>query len=182
MIQSILYSFLRSLQSGRMLKYFMLTSFFLIFGVLFVRLDGINRKLKTSEKITIPLKNYRIIRKQKNKEDEKETLPGKGKVGSAGVVDFKKAYLGKILSIINKEKRYPSYEKRRGFEDKVTLTLTILPSGSISQWKILKKSSYPGFNTEAKRMMNAVLFPAFPEELNMKEITIRFSIIFRMEE
>jgi|GEM_PF-2696119 len=113
-------------------------------------------------------------------EVEERTVQGKGKT-SGGTNDWKKIYLSRLLRAINEEKRFPSYEKKKGFEDSVKVSLTILPSGRVKEYRLVQESRYPGFNMEARRIIREAVFPTFPEELDMDEITISFSMDFKLE-
>lgn len=129
---------------------------------------------------TIPLKNYKFKKSAQDNENEEKIETGKGKAGG-GTKDIKKAYLNDILRTINSNKRYPAYEKRKQFQDSVTIVMTLKPDGQISSYRLIKKSKFPGFNNEARRIVESSVFQKFPQELDIDDLTIRFSIHFNLD-
>ncbi len=173
--------FLRQIHSGNSLKFFVWPVAVIIGLLLFSKTGFTNVQGKNRERITIPLKSYHYVEVPNPEEEvEERTVQGKGKT-SGGTNDWKKIYLSRLLRAINEEKRFPSYEKKKGFEDSVKVSLTILPSGRVKEYRLVQESRYPGFNMEARRIIREAVFPTFPEELDMDEITISFSMDFKLE-
>lgn len=176
--------FLTVLQKGGALKFVFVPVIAIIFFILFINLEQSHSLLDKEDTISIPLQSYTLIKRKKAKtkiSPEQIIEKGRGRQ-VAGTDDIEEAYLGKVQSIVNAQKRYPPYEMRTGAEDNVQIRILILPSGVIQKYEIIGKSKFGGFNEEVERMIDNALLPPFPQGLNKEHISLIFFVSFRMND
>lgn len=173
---------LEVIQKGGALKFFFIPIVIIIFFVLFNRFEKEYSLQDKKEIITIPLQSYTLIKRKKAKvkiSPEQIIEQGKGQQ-VAGTDDIEEAYLGKVQTIVNAQKRYPPYEMRMGVEDNVQIRILILANGVIQKYEIIGKSKFQGFNNEVERMIENSLLPPFPQGLDKAHISVNILVSFTM--
>lgn len=94
-----------------------------------------------------------------------------------------KSYLKRIVEIINKNKKYPSFARQRGEEGKVEVSFKLLKNGRVEDIKIISPSRYTELNKATEKLIyNLSPFPPFPPGINKDAINIKMEVIYELKE
>ena len=94
--------------------------------------------------------------------------------------DVESAYLSELLTEIARHKFYPSSARRRGFQGRVEISLTIRRDGEFEQVSIGRRSGHAVLDKAATRSLRAMgRFKAFPAA--MRRSTWTLAIPFRYQ-
>jgi protein TonB len=77
--------------------------------------------------------------------------------------------------------RYPAAARRRGLTGAVTLELTILPNGLISEVSVVKTSSHSLLDEAAVESVRALRAQPFPAGLPPRTLRVRLPVVFQLE-
>jgi TonB family protein len=146
------------------------------------------------QKSTIIEKEQKIIEKEKTKketenlekienEQEKNNINlQKQDLSGEELLSIKNSYLENIYKQIEKNKFYPTIEKRKMNEGTVKVKFTLHSNGEISNVVIISPSRYSSFNESAKQSIyNSLPFSAFPIELKEESIEILIELIYELK-
>jgi len=87
-------------------------------------------------------------------------------------------YAGRVLSHLQRKKRYPKRARRQGLKGSVGVTFTINRAGAVTGVRITRASGDAMFRKEVQAMVRrASPFPAIPSDFN--RASMRFSVTIR---
>ena len=90
-------------------------------------------------------------------------------------------YLGKVISRLHRQKRYPSDAKKRGVQGTAVVAFTINPNGSVSGIRLSRSAGSASLDKAVLAMVRrASPFPPIPSGLGRKRIPISVPVRFRV--
>lgn len=90
-------------------------------------------------------------------------------------------YLGRIVSRLQRQKRYPSAARKRKAQGTVVIAFVVNSNGRVSRARIRKSSGNQALDSEVRRMLKrAAPFPSFPESMGRKSLSLSVPISFRL--
>lgn len=106
---------------------------------------------------------------------------GAGQHAGGGAPGTRTDYRALIMGRLAREKRYPMRARMRGIQGTGLLQLVISPEGSVLSAELEKSTGSSLLDNEIDRMVErASPFPAFPENMARKPLTLRIPIEFEL--
>ncbi|MGH7312778.1 MAG: energy transducer TonB [Candidatus Rokuibacteriota bacterium] len=90
-------------------------------------------------------------------------------------------YLSRLRQRLHEALRYPPAARRRGLTGAVTIELTILPSGLISDVSVVASSSHPLLDDAAVETVRELRAQPFPASLPPRTLRVRLPVVFQLE-
>ena len=92
-------------------------------------------------------------------------------------------YCEEVKRKIEKEKKYPNWAERNGYEGEVEIKFKILADGHVENVEIVNSSGYDILDNEAVRtIIQAAPFPLIPRVLAKTYLWIKVPLVFKLEE
>lgn len=137
------------------------------------------KKKTVTKKITEP-----IIEPPKKQEEPKEQVishtVSNNSIRQSKLQSIKENYYSVIYAQIDAKKRYPKKALRFKQEGEVSVSFHVLRDGSITHFKLIKKSEFEALNKEIKRIFKSLRrFDKPPNEIEIPlevHLSIRFKI------
>ena len=90
-------------------------------------------------------------------------------------------YLGRVVSRLQRQKRYPSSAKRKKLQGTVVIAFTIRKNGNIAGVRIKRRSGHSVLDKEVLAMVRrASPFPPIPTNAGRRKISVSVPISFRV--
>lgn len=97
--------------------------------------------------------------------------------GSANISN----YLGKIVSRLQRQKRYPSGAKRKKLQGTAVIAFTVKSNGRVGGIRLKRSSGHPVLDREVRAMLRrAAPFPPIPKSSRRRALSLSVPITFRM--
>ncbi|HET9491697.1 MAG TPA: energy transducer TonB [Methylomirabilota bacterium] len=90
-------------------------------------------------------------------------------------------YLAGLRQRIHEALRYPPAARRRGLTGAVTIELTVLPSGVISDVKVVHSSSHSLLDDAAVETVQELRAQRFPPNVPARPLRVRLPVVFQLE-
>ena len=90
-------------------------------------------------------------------------------------------YLGRIVSRLQRQKRYPADARRRKMEGTVVVAFTVRSNGQVSGVRLKRSSGHAALDREVRAMIKrAAPFPPMPQDSGRKALSLSVPINFKM--
>lgn len=90
-------------------------------------------------------------------------------------------YLARLRQRIHEALRYPPAARRRGLTGAVTVELTVLPSGAISDVRVVQSSSHSLLDDAAVEAVQELRPQRFPANVPARPLRVRLPVVFQLE-
>jgi len=91
-------------------------------------------------------------------------------------------YQSLVIGKIERNKRYPAWAKREGFEGRAYVKFTIFSSGQAENISISSSSGFSILDESAiSTVKRASPFPPLPKELDLSQLNLKLAIIFELK-
>jgi protein TonB len=92
-----------------------------------------------------------------------------------------RSYYALLAARLAQYKRYPKSSRRRGEEGEVTLFFVLDRSGRVLESRIHTSSGFPKLDNAVIKMLHkAAPLPAFPEDMQQPQLTIKIPVSFKL--
>ncbi|RAP36135.1 hypothetical protein DID80_05585 [Candidatus Marinamargulisbacteria bacterium SCGC AAA071-K20] len=143
------------------------------------RIELIKRKKNKKNKSKPQLKENMVLEEDVKKDEDILSDDAINQKKSSQYEKSLTSYQVQVLRAIEKNKYYPSREKRRGHEGRVTVGFVINSNGIMSKLIILHQSSYENLDEAAlESVRNAAPFKKFPKQIIENELVFNIHIDF----
>lgn len=140
-------------------------------------IPSVPRKAQPREKTLLVSKNVAPA-------DEKQVeLPSKPEAPvSSANPNALSLYVGGVLQLIERQKKYPPAAQRRGQQGRVLLSLTLNKQGEIVDVRVAEPSAFPDLNDAALEIVRRIRnFPPLPDDLKRAEISLQIPVEYKLE-
>ena len=97
--------------------------------------------------------------------------------GTASMSD----YLGKIVSRLKRQKRYPSSARQKKLQGTAVIAFTVKANGGVAGVRLRRSSGHPALDREVRAMLRrAAPFPPIPKNSRRRALLLSVPITFRM--
>jgi TonB family protein len=140
-------------------------------------LPSIPRKTQAREKTLLVSKNVAPT------EEKQVELPSKPETPAASAnPNALSLYVGNVLQLIERQKKYPPAAQRRGQQGRVLLSLIVNKQGEIVDVRVAEPSAFPDLNDAALEIVRRIRnFPPLPDELKRAEISLQIPVEYKLQ-
>ena len=90
-------------------------------------------------------------------------------------------YLGKIVSRLKRQKRYPSSARQKKLQGTAVIAFTVKANGGVAGVRLRRSSGHPALDREVRAMLRrAAPFPPIPKNSRRRALLLSVPITFRM--
>ena len=96
--------------------------------------------------------------------------------------EIRQDYLEQLIAKINANKYYPKKAKRRGWQGKVTVSFSVMPSGQVKNTEIQQTSGFHLLDKSALRaIQDSQPFAPIPSNLGLTKLDLELPIVYQLQ-